>query len=142
METIHDNKPALSSGTASIFVDLIFWKPKDTNMAPLTTFLEETHLGERSQTVQWMTKLTVRLSMWNGIYLPELPADRWPEAQKDLQAFIRKTMSHYQIAKAEYDTRAFTVGLARKVHRQKVSIAQLSLAQPLTNNPVWWVITP
>ncbi|MCY0906914.1 MAG: hypothetical protein C7B44_09270 [Sulfobacillus thermosulfidooxidans] len=142
MQTIHDNKPALSTGTGSIFVDLIFWKPKATDMAPLTAFLQETHLGERSQTVLWLNKITVRLSMWNGTYLADLPTEYWPQAQKDLQTFIAKTMEYYRIPKAEYDTRAFTVGLTRKVHRQKVTISQLTIPQPQSNNPVWWVITP
>ncbi|WP_053960957.1 hypothetical protein [Sulfobacillus thermosulfidooxidans] len=142
MQTIHDNKPALSTGTGSIFVDLIFWHPKDSNAAPLTTFLEQTRLGERSQTVQWLNKITLRLSMWNGYYWSDLPADRWPEAQRDLQTFIAETMRHYQIPKAEYDTRAFSIGLAKKVRRQKIHINQLQLQQPKRDNPVWWVIVP
>ncbi len=142
METIHDNKPALSTGTGSIFVDLIFWKPRDRHSAPLLTFLEESRLGERSQTVEWLTKFTVRLSMWHGQFWPYLPKDQWPAAQKDLEEFIAKTMKHYQVPRAEYDTRAFNVGLAKKVHRKRIRLAELKLAQPGSDNPVWWVIVP
>lgn len=142
MKTIHDNKPALSTGAGSIFVDLIFWHPKENNIAPLTTFLEEAHLGERSQTVQWLTKITVRLSMWNGYYWSELPEEKWSDAQRDLQTFINEVIRYYQVPKTEYDTRAFSVGLAKKVRRQKVHAGQLHLEQPTRNNPLWLVIVP
>jgi hypothetical protein len=142
MENIHDDKPALSAGTGSIFVDLVFWKPRDRHSAPLLTFLEETHLGERSQTVEWLTKFTVRLSMWHGQFWPDLPSDQWAAAQKDLQEFISKTMNHYHIPKTEYDTRAFNVGLAKKVPRRRVRLSELNLQKPGRDNPAWWMIVP
>ncbi len=142
MNTIHDNKPALSSGTGSIFVDLVFWGPKDTQTEPLIAFLEQANLGERSQSVQWLTKITVRLSMWKGHYWTDLPDEEWPQAQQDLKSFIANTMRYYQISKTEYDTRAFSVGLAKKVRRKKVRLSELEIPHPRPDNPVWWVIVP
>jgi hypothetical protein len=61
-------------------------------------------------------------------------------AQQDLKSFIADTMRYYQVSKTEYDTRAFSVGLAKKVRRKKIKISEAEIPQPHPDNPIWWVI--
>lgn len=142
MVHIHDNKPAISSGQASLFVDIIFWHPNEKNALALTRILESHHLGERSQTIEWLNKITVRLSMWQRQYLAHLEADLWPQVNTDLKAFIRETAQHYAVKKVEYDTRAFSVGLAKKVRKQTHRLEDLDTILPDREHPVWWIIHP
>lgn len=141
MEYIHDNKPPLSSGNSSIFVDIVVWNPKDKDTRPLVAFLENHGLGERSQTVEWLNKFTIRLSMWKGQYWTFLPEADWSQASQDLIQFIQDMKDHYQPKRIEYDTRAFSVGLAKKVRREKRAIQDLASAPPTKNGPVWWIFS-
>ncbi len=141
MQHIHDNKPPLSHGTASLWVDLVFWHPNPKDARQLTVFLEEHGLGERSQTVEWLDKFTVRLAMWRGRYWYYLAPEEWQEAGKDLIQFIRKTAEHYHCKKVEYDTRAFSVGVTKNVRRVRRPVEDLVKEQPAHDNPVWWVFS-
>lgn len=142
MQHIHDNKPPLSHGTASLWVDLVFWHPNEKDARQLTTYLEQYGLGERSQTVEWLDKFTVRLAMWRGRYWYYVTPDEWRDASQDLIHFIKTTADHYQCRKVEYDTRAFTVGLSKKVRRQRQPLEKLADNQPAHDHPEWWMITP
>ncbi len=139
MQHIHDNKPPLSHGTASLWVDLVFWHPNKKDARQLTAYLEEYGLGERSQTVEWLDKFTVRLAMWRGRYWYFVTEQEWQEAGHDLIQFIRKTAEYYQCKKVEYDTRAFSVGISKKVHKQYHPVEHLLKEQPAHDHPVWWV---
>ncbi|AEJ40984.1 hypothetical protein TPY_2824 [Sulfobacillus acidophilus TPY] len=141
MQHIHDNKPPLSLGSSSLWVDLVFWHPNQKDARQLTRYLEEYGLGERSQTVEWLDKFTVRLAMWKGKYWYFLTAEEWQQASQDLIAFIKKTATHYQCSKVEYDTRAFAVGLTKKVPRQRHRVEDLVEAPPAHDHPVWWTLT-
>lgn len=140
MEYIHDNKPPLSSGKASIFVDMVFWHPSERDTRPLVTFLERHQLGERSQTVEWLTKFTVRLAMYRHKYFPDLTAEEWKEAAQDLIGFVNDVAGIYHPKKVEYDTRAFSVGLAQKVPHETKPLASLADALPAHEKPVWWTL--
>jgi hypothetical protein len=142
MQHIHDNKPPLSRGTASLWVDLVFWRPNQKDARKLTEFLEEYGLGERSQTVEWIEKFTVRLAMWRGRYWYFLTDEEWQKAAVDLIEFIKKTAEYYHCKKVEYDTRAFSVGLSKKVRRQHRHVEQLMGQPPAKEDPVWWILTP
>ncbi|MCY0879747.1 MAG: hypothetical protein OWU84_12525 [Firmicutes bacterium] len=141
MQHIHDNKPPLSHGSASLWVDLVFWHPNQKDARKLTEFLEEYGLGERSQTVEWLDKFTVRLAMWRGRYWYFLTAEEWQKAGQDLINFIKKTAEYYQCHKVEYDTRAFAVGITKKVPRQRRRVEDLLSEQPAHDHPVWWVFS-
>jgi hypothetical protein len=141
MQHIHENKPPISLGTSSLWVDLVFWHPNQKDARVLTQYLEEYGLGERSQTVEWLDKFTVRLAMWRGRYWYFLSPEEWQQASQDLMRFIQKTAAHYQCSRVEYDTRAFSVGLAKKVPRQRRRVEDLVNAQPAHDHPVWWVLT-
>lgn len=141
MQHIHDNKPPLSHGAASLWVDLVFWRPNQKDARQLTAYLEEFHLGERSQTVEWLDKFTVRLAMWRGRYWYHLTPEDWQEASQDLVQFIKKTAQFYHCRKVEYDTRAFSVGLEKKVRRQRRPVDQLLQEPPAHGHPVWWVFS-
>lgn len=141
MEHIHDNKPPLSQGTASLWVDLVFWHPNLKDARQLTQYLEEFNLGERSQTVEWLDKFTVRLAMWRGRYWYYVTPDEWREAGQDLIHFIRKTAEHYHCRKVEYDTRAFSVGLIKKVRKEHRALEQLLQEPPAHDHPVWWILS-
>lgn len=140
MEYIHDNKPPLSSATSSIFIDLVIWGAKDHDTKALTTFMERHGLGERSQTVVWLKKITVRLSMWRGRYVSLLSEAEWHEAGNDLKGFLSDVEQHYHPKKIEYDTRAFSVGLAKKARRQRHRIEDVVSHQPGKSEPVWWTL--
>ncbi len=141
MQHIHDGKPPLSHGTASLWVDMVFWKPKPIDARKLTEFLEEYGLGERSQTVEWLDKFTVRLAMWKGRYWYFLSEDEWSQAANDLIEFVKKAAEYYGCRKVEYDTRAFSVGIAKKVRKEHHSVAQLATQPPAKDHPVWWMLS-
>ncbi len=141
MDYIHDNKPPLSTGTSSIFLDIIIHKPQDKDTRPLLAFLETHNLGERSQTVEWQNEFTLRLSMWRGQYWSFLSDSDWTLACQDIVAFIKEVQDHYRPKHIEYDTRSFSVGLAKKVRREKHPIADIVKAPPAKNEPVWWLIS-
>lgn len=141
MQHIHDNKPPLSHGTASLWIDLVFWHPKPIDARQLTAFLEEYSLGERSQTVEWLDKFTVRLAMWRGRYWYYLTPEDWQEASQDVIHFIQKTADHYHTKKVEFDTRAFAVGVTKNVRKAHRRLEQLKDAQPAHDLPVWWIFT-
>lgn len=141
MQNIHDDKPPLSHGTASLWVDLVFWKPNQKDARKLTEFLEEYGLGERSQTVEWLDKITVRLAMWKGRYWYFLSDEEWQEAAPNMIEFIKKTAAYYHCRKVEYDTRAFAVGLIKKVRKEHRSVEQLTTQPPAKDHPVWWIFS-
>lgn len=141
MQHIHDDKPPLSHGTASLWVDLVFWRPNQKDAVKLTEFLEEYGLGERSQTVEWLDKFTVRLAMWRGRYWYFLSDEDWQKASQDLIEFIKKTAAYYHCRKVEYDTRAFSVGLSKRVRKEHRSVDQLSGRPPAKDNPTWWIFS-
>ncbi len=141
MEYIHDNKPPISSAASSIFLDMVIWGAKDHDTQALTTFMERHGLGERSQTVVWLKKITVRLSMWRGRYVSLLSEDEWQEAGKDIVAFLSEVKEHYRPKAIEYDTRAFSVGLAKKARRQKHRIEDILSAPPTKSDPIWWTLS-
>lgn len=142
MQHIHDDKPPLSHGTASLWVDLVFWNPNQKDARQLTTYLEEFSLGERSQTVEWLEKFTVRLAMWKGQYWYFLSDEDWKEAGPNLVQFIKKTAEFYHCKKVEYDTRAFTVGLVKKVHKEHHRLEDLLKERPANDHPLWWILNP
>jgi hypothetical protein len=140
MQTIHDNKPPISLGQASLFVDLIFWHPQEKDLRPLVSLLERYHLGERSQTVEWLNKFTLRLSMWRGRYWYFLSDAEWKEAAQDLIAFIKEVAHLYHPSRIEYDTRAFSLGVRKRVRRELQPVERLVEAPPAHDRPVWWVL--
>lgn len=140
MSSLHEEKPPVSARPSSLFIDLVFWNPKDDDPRPLQRFLEEHHLGERSQNVFWLNKITTRLAMWRGQYWYFLDEDGWREAARDVEGFIRKTVEHYQIKRVDYDTRAFSVGLQAKARHQKKPLAALVEGRPAHGQPVWWTL--
>lgn len=141
MQHIHDNKPPLSHGSASLWIDLVFWHPNVKDARKLTEFLEEYGLGERSQTVEWLDKFTVRLAMWRGRYWYFLTEDEWRQAGPDIVEFIKKTAAFYHCHKVEYDTRAFAVGVVKKVRKEHRPVEQLTSELPAHDHPVWWVFS-
>ncbi len=141
MESIHDNKPPLSRDTSSIFLDMVIWGAKDHDAQALTTFMERHGLGERSQTVVWLKKITVRLSMWRGRYVSLLSESEWQEAGRDIAAFLSDVKEHYRPKTIEYDTRAFSVGLAKKVRRQTHRIEDILSYPPSKSSPIWWTLS-
>ncbi len=141
MQHIHDNKPPLSSGTSSLWVDMVFWHPNQKDARKLTEFLEEYGLGERSQTVEWLDKFTVRLAMWRGKYWYFLSDEEWQQAGRDLVEFIKKTAEYYHCRKVEYDTRAFSVGISKNVRKQRRRVEDLLQQEPAHDHPVWWVFS-
>lgn len=139
---IHENKPPVSAGTSSMFIDLILWHPNDKDATRLIQFLEDTDLGERSQTVEWLNKITVRLSMWKHKYWHVLTDDEWALASQDISRFVQLVNDTYKPRHIEYDTRSFVVGLQKKVKRQRRPITQMIEGRPGHDNPVWWYIIP
>lgn len=141
MQHIHDNKPPISSGLASLFIDLIIWRPNQKDSGPLVRFLEQTGLGERSQTVEWLNKFTVRLSMWKGKYWYNMSPEEWQSASQDLIKFIQLVKNQYHPKRIEYDTRSFSVGLAKKVRHERKPLSKLADGQPAHDQPVWWTLS-
>lgn len=142
MVALHEEKPPISSGSSSLDIDLIFWHPKLKDIKPMQDFLVTNHLGERSQTVVWLTKFTMRLSMWKSQYLHEANLADWHAAMQDLEHFLRQMDGHYHPRRIDYDTRAFTVGLVKKVRYQKRPLSILVSGHIDRQQPVWWNLKP
>ncbi|MCL5063525.1 MAG: hypothetical protein M1600_00320 [Firmicutes bacterium] len=142
MLQLHDEKPAISSGNSSLNLDLIFWNPSLHDPKALLLALSENHLGERSQTVAWLTKFTVRLTMWKGQYFPQLTPGDWQHALVDLEAAIRQIAAIYHPRRIEYDTRAFTVGLVKSVRKHTHPLSILSSGTMDRATPVWSQLKP
>ncbi len=142
MDELHDEKPPISCGNASLGIDLVFWNPSDRDPKALLLALSDHGLGERSQTVAWLTKFTVRLSMWKGQYLSLLTADQWQQALVDLEQAIRQMQAVYHFRRIEYDTRAFTVGLVHAVHRGRGPLSILSSKTIDRAIPTWCWLAP
>ena len=142
MHALHSEKPPLSSGPSSQNIDLIIWDPATRDPAAWLQSLVDHRLGERSETVVWLTKFTVRLAMWRGGYLALLADDDWQEALGALEHAIREVYPIYRPRRIEYDTRAFTVGLVKRVHRHTRPLSVLSSGTVRQGTPVWWRLTP
>lgn len=142
MLDLHAEKPPISSAHSSLDLDLIFWGPQDGNLVGLSRALLAHHLGERSQTVAWLTKFTVRLAMWKGQYLSLLTLADWQEALVDLEAAIREINGVYHPRRIEFDTRSFTVGLVESVRRRTKPLSILSSGTMDRARPVWWMLRP
>lgn len=142
MIALHAEKPPISSGSSSLDIDLIFWHPKTKDTKPLQYFLELNHLGERAQTVVWLKKFTMRLSMYQGQYLHATNLADWNAAMQAIEHFLRQMDGHYHPRRMEYDTRAFTVGLVKKVRHQKRPLSILINSPMDRDQPVWWNLKP
>lgn len=140
MSSLHEEKPPVSAQPTSLFIDLVFWNPKDDNPRPLQLSLLDHALGERSQTVFWINKITTRLAMWKGQYWYYLTPDQWQVAAKDVAGFLREVAQHYAVSRIDYDTRAFAVGLQSKARHERRTIDDISQAQPAHGRPVWWTL--
>ncbi len=142
MIALHAEKPPISSGLSSLDIDLIFWHPKARDTKALQYFLETNSLGERAQSVVWLTKFTMRLSMWKGQYLHEMNLADWNTAMEALEHFLRQMNEYYQSSRIEYDTRAFTVGLVKKVRHRTRPLSILSSGPIDREQPAWWTLKP
>lgn len=142
MIALHSEKPPISSGPSSLDIDLIFWHPKIKDIKPLQYFLELNHLEERAQTVVWLKKFTMRLSMYQGQYLHATNLADWNAAMQAIERFLRQMDGHYHPRRMEYDTRAFTVGLVKKVRHQKRPLSTLISSPMDRDQPVWWNLKP
>jgi hypothetical protein len=142
MLDLHDEKPPISSGNSGLDIDLIFWNPRNGDPKALLLSLSDHHLGERSQTVAWLNKFTLRLSMWKGEYLSLLTKDQWQQALVDVEKAIRQIDSVYHPRRIEYDTRAFTVGLVQSVRRRNKPLSALSSGTMDRARPIWWLLRP
>lgn len=131
----------MADRTVSLYIDLIIWHPRDRGEKALVASLKEHRLGERSQTVVWLDKFTVRLMMWHGQYLSDLTKDAWREASEDIMAFLRDVHTHYQSQRITYDTRAFSVGLHQRTSKRRMPVTAIANAWPGTGTPVWWELT-
>ncbi len=137
MIALHAEKPPISSGQSSLDIDLIFWHPRIEDTKPLQYFLELNHLDERAQTVMWLTKCTMRLSMWKDQYLHETNQVDWNAAMQALEHFLRQMNEHYHPTRIEYDTPAFTVGLVKKVGHQ-TKLLSILISGPIDKQqPAW-----
>jgi hypothetical protein len=137
---LHDEKPSVVDRPASLAVDLVVWRPQDRDEKTLVRLLQDHGLGERSQTVVWLDKFTVRLSMWRHRYLANLTGAEWEEAAKDLTALLTAVHQHYRPRAIDFDTRAFTVGLHRSVKKRRMPVSMVKEGHPGTN-PVYWELT-
>ncbi len=142
MIELHAEKPPISSGLSSLDIDLIFWHPKVRDTKALQYFLETNHLGERAQTVVWLKKFSMRLSMWKGQYLHETNLADWTAAMQALECFLRQMNGQYRPSRIEYDTRAFTVGLVKKVRHQTRPLSILISGPIDRERPAWWNLKP
>lgn len=138
---LHDEKPSVADGPSSLAVDLIIWHPKDRSEQTLVELLKQYGFGERSQTVVWLDKFTVRLMMWRRKYIFNLTDDEWQAASQDLIDFLKATAAHYRPKAVSYDTRAFSVGLNRSVRHHKMPVTAVLDAKPAQHRPVWWTLT-
>jgi hypothetical protein len=135
---LHDEKPSVVDRPASLAVDLVIWGPRDRDEQPLIKLLQQYGLGERSQTVVWLDKFTMRLSMWRRRYLAELTEAEWREAAKELAAFLLAVHEHYRPRAIDYDTRAFSVGLHRAAKKQRKPVSAVRDAPLPGSSPVFW----
>jgi hypothetical protein len=133
---LHDEKPPVADRPTSQAVDLVIWRPRDRDEHVLVELLKRHGFGERSQTVVWLDKFTVRLSMWRGRYLALLDADGWHDATAELVKFLEAVQAHYQPRRLELDTRAYTVGVERRSPRRRVPLS--AVATLPHDVPVYW----
>ena len=122
---LHDEKPSVAEAPTSQAVDLVIWRPKDRDEHVLVELLKRHGLGERSQTVVWLDKFTVRLSMWRRRYLAVLDEDGWHDATDEIVKFLEAVNAHYHPRRIEVDTRAFTVGLEKRTPKRRMPVAAL-----------------
>lgn len=137
---IHAGKPSVADRPASLAVDLVIWHPKDRNEQVLVQQIAAHGFGERSQTIVWLDKFTVRLTMWRRRYFSDLDEADWAEASRDLEALVAAVHEHYHPRSIEVDTRAFTVGLHRGVRKRRVPVSALHTAPKPGTDPVYWEI--
>jgi hypothetical protein len=135
---LHDEKPAVAPHTASLSVDLVIWHPSQQDAIPLTTALTKYGFGERSQTVVWLDKFTVRLTMWRHRYFTELSDADWAEAGAELVALLRDIHATYHPKSIIYDTRAFSVGIRLAAKRRRMPVERVATAPPVDHPPVQW----
>jgi hypothetical protein len=138
---LHDEKPSVEDRPSSYAIDLIIWNPRVREDKPLTDLLRRYELGERSQTVVWLNKFTVRLTMWRHQYLTKLADAQWDEAARAVMDFLTEVNAHYRPRAIEYDTRAFTVGLHKAARRRRVPVSRVPEGRPGSDTPVWWILT-
>ena len=138
---LHDEKPSVAERSVSLYIDLIIWHPRDRGEKALVASLQEHRLGERSQTVVWLDKFTVRLMMWHGQYLSDLSEEDWRAASEDLVGFLQDVHAHYQPHSITYDTRAYSVGLHRRTAKRRMPVTAVANAWPGKGQPVWWELT-
>jgi hypothetical protein len=138
---LHDEKPSVIDRPTSYAIDLVIWHPRVRDDKPLTDLLRRYELGERSQTVVWLDKFTVRLTMWRHRYLAKLDDEEWDEASRAVMDFLTEVNTHYRPRSIDYDTRAFTVGLHQKARRRRMSVSHVPEGRPASETPVWWVLT-
>jgi hypothetical protein len=141
MHPLHAEKPPLSSQPCSQNIDLILWHPVTRDPAVWLAALAAHGLGERSEPAVWLSKFTVRLAMWRGQYLALLTDDAWQRALVEVEALLRETHGVYRSSAVEYDTRAFTVGVVRRVRRGRRPLSVLSAGGMDRTTPVWWRLT-
>ncbi|CAB1128208.1 conserved protein of unknown function [Candidatus Hydrogenisulfobacillus filiaventi] len=135
---LHDEKPPVRAGRVSLYIDLVFWHPRRSDPAPLQDALEETGLGERSQTVFWNDKITVRLAMWQGRYWYGMSDQDWAQAAAAVMTFIRTVAAVYGVRQVDYDTRAFAVGVAAPARHRRMPLERLPEGRPAHGAPVFW----
>lgn len=138
MVRLHDEKPTVAPHTASLSVDLVIWRPAASDAVPLTRILTAHGFGERSQTVVWLDKFTVRLTMWRRKYFTELSEADWATAGPELVAVLRAIWAQYRPKSIVYDTRAFSVGVKMGAKRRRVSVDRVASAPPVDHPPVQW----
>jgi|SRR5579875_1570477 len=138
---LHDEKPSVADRPTSYGIDLVIWHPRVREDKPLTDLLTRYQLGERSQTVVWLDKFTVRLTMWRRQYLVKLSDRDWAEAARAIIDFLTEVNAHYRPRAIEYDTRAFTVGLHKAARRRRVPVSRVAEGRPGGDTPVYWVLT-
>ncbi len=135
---LHDEKPTVAPQAASLSVDLVVWRPAHSDAVALTRALTAHGFGERSQTVVWLDKFTVRLTMWHHKYFTQLTASDWALAGPDLVEVLRAIWPEYHPKSVVYDTRAFSVGIKTGAKRRRVSVARVASAHPVDSPPVQW----
>ena len=135
---LHDEKPTVAPQAASLSVDLVVWRPAHSDAVPLTRALTAHGFGERSQTVVWLDKFTVRLTMWRRRYFTQLTASDWALAGPDLVEVLRTIWTEYHPKSIVYDTRAFSVGVKTGAKRRRVPVDRVASAHPVDSPPVQW----
>lgn len=138
---LHDEKPGVAPHRASLSVDLVVWHPADRDSLSLTRALTAHGFGERSQTVEWLDKFTVRLTMWRRRYIANLTDADWREAGADLVALLKEIRTDYRPRSVVYDTRAFSVGVQKGARRRRVPVDHVVDTPPVDHDPVLWELT-